>query len=94
MGRILDVEGKELESPPLEKYPEAVSEIDPQSIQAVLQKTLGATDILREVLQKIIEDKKLTFLQALAAVEFLQSQMVSTLLQKEHSKIVEEQTEE
>ena len=93
MGRILDVEGKEVESPPKE-VESPPSEVDPNSIQAVLQKTLGTTDILREVLQKIIEDKHLTFLQALAAVEFLQSQMVSTLLQKEHSKIVEEQAEE
>ena len=79
MGRIVDIDGKEIKDKIDEKAREG--NIDPYT-----QKTLQAIDILREMLGKVSLDLNLTFFQVLGAVTSLQAQLVSTLMNREHSQ--------
>lgn len=79
MGRIVDIDGKEIKCKIDEKA--GNDDIDPYT-----QKTLQAIDSLRDMLGKISSDLDLTFFQVLGAVTSLQAQLVSTLMQREHSQ--------
>ena len=83
MGRIVDVDGKEIKCKIDDKKIEA-NNIDPYT-----QKTLQAIDTLREMLAKTTSDLDLTFFQVLGAVTSLQAQLVSTLMQREHSQMLD-----
>lgn len=82
MGRIVDKDGKEIKS----KTDELAGNGD---IDSYTQKTLQAIDSLREMLAKTTSDLDLTFFQVLGAVTSLQAQLVSTLMQREHSQMLD-----
>ena len=82
MGRIVDIDGKEIKDKTDKQA--GNGDIDPYT-----QKTLQAINTLREMLAKTTSDLDLTFFQVLGAVTSLQAQLVSTLMQREHSQMLD-----
>ena len=82
MGRIVDLEGKELDTE------DQRADLDEYS-----KKALVAVETLRQLVTQMIQTNDLTFYQTLGAITSLQAHMVSTLMQREHAQTLEEETE-